>query len=58
MAYTTIEPSSVGTIYSRMENPGGWGDMPFGDPPDEKLEKEFGRGFGDPSTTYTDYNEK
>ena len=42
------------TDYKDVE-PAGFGRTPFGSPSDDDDQKEFGRGFGDPTTQYTDY---
>lgn len=69
MAYTNTEPASVGTSFTNTEpstvggtisqiEPIGFGLMPFGDPSENKLTKEYGRGFGDPKTRYTNNNDE
>ena len=43
------------TTYQKIE-PIGAGRLPAGDPADDKLEIEYGRGAGDPTTTHTEDN--
>lgn len=68
-AITGTEPSVTGTVSTSTEpalastpviqiEPIGFGLAPWGEETANKLEKMYGRGFGDPITQYTNDNSK